>query len=127
MLNRCRDPKHQSFKYYGGRGIIACERWQSFANFYADMGPRPTPNHSIDRIDNDGPYSPENCRWTTQKEQTRHKRGNRMVVYGGKEMTLAEACENSAIRYDTVRYRLSIGWSIDRALTEPVSDPIPRP
>lgn len=74
MLGRCRIKTSTSYKHYGARGISVCERWSSFENFLADMGRRPSPMHSIDRIDNDGNYEPGNCRWATTNVQSRNTR-----------------------------------------------------
>lgn len=75
MIRRCTNPKQDNYRYYGGRGITVCSRWRrSFSAFLADMGRKPSPNHSIDRRENEGNYEPDNCRWATRSEQRRNRR-----------------------------------------------------
>lgn len=105
---RCRDPKHPYYPSYGGRGITVCDRWMVFENFYADMGPRPT-GMSIERVNNDGPYSPENCVWATNKEQARNKRSNITITIEGKRRCLKAWCEELGVSYHAARYRIRTG------------------
>lgn len=115
--SRCTNPTDKAYKNYGGRGITICDRWlESFENFLEDMGLKPSPKHSIDRIDNELGYSKENCRWATAKEQGRNTRANRMVDYQGVKMSLVEAAEKSGIEYNRLKGRLRIGWDIKDVL-----------
>lgn len=115
MKRRCQQPHRLDYKNYGGRGITVCERWESFENFYADMGPRPE-GHTLDRLQNHGPYTKLNCIWAPRKKQERNKRTNRMIEYSGRRMTLAEAVELSGVNYFTAHSRLQRGLSITDAL-----------
>lgn len=106
---------HDADRYYG-RGIRVCERWQIFDNFFADMGERPA-GMSLDRIDNDGDYSPENCRWTSMKEQARNKSNNRMLTANGETMCVAAWAERMGVSRQALRYRLEAGWSPEDAVS----------
>lgn len=119
LRQRCQNPSDAAFADYGGRGIAVCERWSDFANFLADMGLRPSGRHTLDRRDNDGPYSKYNCRWATKKQQARNRRSNKIVVYQGQRMSLAEACSLRGVKYSIVNSRLHRGWSFRRAMTTP--------
>lgn len=121
MRLRCHDPKHAAYPNYGARGIYVCERWlKSPTAFLADMGKKPSPKHELDRIDNDGPYSPENCRWSTRSENDRNRRNNRVVEHNGEALTLVAWSERAGVPQDTLKNRLDVGWSVERALTTPV-------
>lgn len=121
LKSRCENQDNKAYQFYGERGITVCKEWdESFEAFLKDMGPKPSSAHSIDRIDVNGNYEPSNCRWATRKEQARNKTSNRMVVYNGREMTMAEAAELAGIRYWTLASRLSKGWTVERALSQPL-------
>lgn len=122
IIARCTNPNYEHWDRYGGRGITMCERWfTSFEAFFADMGPRPSPSHSIDRRDNDGNYEPGNCQWALPNVQRRNQTRNRIVEYRGRTMPLVDACELAALPYNTVRRRIDVsGWPIEMALSEPV-------
>jgi len=120
MKNRCNNPNSDKYYLYGGRGIKVCSEWNnSFENFYADMGDRPTNVHSIDRKDNNGNYTPENCRWATQQEQCRNKRNNRLITYAGKSLCVAEWAELIGMPPSTIYSRLYRGWNEERVITTP--------
>lgn len=118
MRARCENPRDAGYPCYGGRGISVCERWESFENFYADMGDRP-PDASIDRIDVNGNYEPANCRWATAIEQANNTRRNRIVTFRGKKMSLAQAKTLSGLKISRsgLHGRLERGWDIERALS----------
>lgn len=133
MNQRCRDPNSQGFHRYGGRGIFVCDRWRSrgkgggsdqeqFQAFLADMGPRPSVHHSLDRIDNDGPYSPSNCRWATSRDQSGNKSSNRLLTFRGKTACVAEMARWLGIDATTVASRLRRGWSVEEALLTPADE-----
>jgi len=105
MKKRCFNPNYERFDRYGGRGITVCERWLDFDNFYADMGPRPSPQHSLDRENNDGDYEPNNCRWATKLEQANNTSINRFVIVDGISMTVAQAARVTGLSYATVSAR----------------------
>lgn len=119
MLGRCLNPSNASYDSHGGRGIEVCGRWKVFENFLQDMGNRPD-SREIDRIDNDGNYGPENCRWATKKEQSRNRRSNTLITFKGITLVLTEWSERTGLKSTTISERLKRGWSIERALTEAV-------
>lgn len=126
MLARCR-ANHKRRADYFDRGIGVCDRWVNgdgtspgFSCFLDDVGPRPSPKHSLDRIDNEKGYSPENCRWASTNQQARNTRSNHYVTYGGERLSLIEACERANVSYGKMRDRLrKAGMSFEEALLGP--------
>ncbi|XIW73885.1 hypothetical protein AB2F28_23195 (plasmid) [Escherichia coli] len=119
MRERCEKPTHHAYKWYGGRGIKVCERWQIFENFYADMGERPE-GMSLDRKDVNGDYEPENCRWATFEEQANNTRSNLILEHKGEKLTLSPWAKRAGIQTSTLHYRIKKGWPLDRALNASV-------
>lgn len=103
---------------YIGRGITCCKRWQSYDNFLADMGRKPSAQHSLDRIDNDKGYSPKNCRWATKSEQIRNSTRTRMITFKGKTLCVTDWAAELGIPYGTLTARLSRGKSISEAFSK---------
>lgn len=116
MLDRCSG----GLRCYDGRGIKVCKRWHIFENFLKDMGPAPSPQHSPDRMNNDGNYTPSNVRWATRKQQMNNFSRNRILSLRGESKTLTQWCEILGLKYGTVFSRLKKGWSEEAALTIPI-------
>lgn len=118
MRRRCQDKRVPAYKNYGARGIRVCDRWQSFVSFYEDMGDPPTDGHTIERSNNDGDYTPDNCVWATRKDQARNRRNNRTVTYMGEKMTLSEAAERAGRSQSWADYRIENGIPLDVEFVE---------
>lgn len=119
---RCTDPEHPQYPSYGGRGITICPEWAaSFQAFYNHIGPRPSADHSLDRIDNDRGYEPGNVRWATREEQASNKRTNRIVEYDGDRTTVTRLARRVGLEPSIVRNRMSRGWSVNDAVSRPVT------
>ena len=120
MISRCHDPEHPQFSHYGGRGIQVCDEWQGeagLARFLSDMGERP-PGLTIDRIDNDGPYTKDNCRWATYTTQLRNRRFNHLITHNGKTACISEWAETLGISHSSLSWRLMhSGMPLDKALS----------
>lgn len=124
MVARCTRPTHSHWKWYGARGITVCERWLIFENFKADMGERPD-GYSIERINNDGNYEPDNCVWANAHAQACSRRSNEtaMMEMGGERLSAAEWARRTGIPQSTLCMRLKRGWSHEKALTTPIAAP----
>jgi len=124
MISRCVNQRNPKFFIYGGRGINVCERWKDFRNFFDDMGPCPA-GMTLERMDNNLGYCPENCQWETRKHQQRNTRRNHVLTVRGETGCLSELCEKfniptGATGYGLVLNRLRRGWSPERAFFEPI-------
>lgn len=113
MKDRCQNPGNSLYARYGARGISVSEEWQDFENFFMDMGFRPSPLHSLDRIDNSLGYSKENCRWATSKQQNRNRRSNKIIDTPRGPMVLAEAAEAFGVNEDALAKRIKKGLTGD--------------
>lgn len=118
MKRRCNSKVEENYPLYGGRGIKVCEKWLKFENFYRDMGDAPSDQHTIDRLDCDGNYDPDNCRWATWEEQQRNRRNNHLIVYNGQTKTIAEWAEITGINRANIWWRNNQGWSVERIFTD---------
>lgn len=121
MRARCLNPKHNRYPSHGGRGITICSRWlNSFSNFYADMGKKPTPEHTLERLDNEGHYDPYNCCWATPIDQARNRRSSLKLEFRGVSKPAKTWAEELGIPYYTLFHRIhALGWTVEKALTKP--------
>lgn len=121
MLDRCYRTSHPSYGNYGGRGIAVCDEWRhDFVKFLEDMGAKPSPKHSLDRIDNSKGYCKENCTWSTNLHQTRNRRSSLFVIYKGEQVYLKDLCNSKNVSYTKAWKRIrSQGWSVEDAIDNP--------
>lgn len=121
MLQRCENPRSQGYRLYGARGIRVCQAWHDFIAFFADLGPRPSPNHSLERRNNSAGYEPENCLWATWSMQNRNTRRTVLLTFQEKTQCLQDWALEQGLDARTLHGRLKHGWSIAEALTIPPS------
>lgn len=119
MIKRCTQPIDIAYRRYGGRGIQVCDRWHDIESFIADMGPRPSRQHSIERDDNDGDYEPGNCRWATHFEQQNNRRNNKLITINGVTQTVAQWERQMGLARGVMGARLRLGWSPEKAASVP--------
>lgn len=119
IRGRCYSPKHHNYARYGGRGIRVCTRWlDSFHDFLSDMGPKPSPKHSIERLDNDGDYEPGNCIWATAQKQNSNRTTVVLVTAFGKTQSVSEWSRETGIGRLAITYRLRTGVPPEVALSQ---------
>lgn len=122
VKGRTRSESNNNYKRYGARGITMCEEWWcSFETFYKDMGPRPGPEYSIERKDNNKGYSKENCRWATKTEQANNRSSNVFYTRNGVSRTLSNWCRELNLDYNFIRERIRSGWTFEKAISTPKS------
>ena len=120
MVDRCTNPQSRLWPYYGGRGISIAPRWMKFGDFIADVGQRPSKQHSLDRYpDNDGNYEPGNTRWATRKEQQANTRKTRYVIVNGKRMAFCTAYQALGMKKETALARIRLGWTPQQVIDRP--------
>lgn len=121
MVQRCTNPNEKNFAQYGGAGIGVCAEWRnSFRAFYQHIGPRPSMNHTIERINNERGYEPGNVRWATRQDQSKNRKTTIWVEWGGERLCLKDAAQRAGVSYRRAQVRVSkLGWSTERALTTP--------
>lgn len=123
MRARCVNPNNPAYARYGGRGIGVCDRWtDSFEAFLSDMGEKPSPKHSIERLDNSRGYDPDNCVWADDYQQSQNKRNNRMLTHDGQMLCISEWSRHTGVSVSLLLHRIDkLGWGVSRALTTPVN------
>lgn len=125
---RCCNPGHASYPDYGGRGITVCDRWRnSFPAFLEDVGPRPSPSHSVGRVNNDRGYEPGNVTWQTATEQMNNRRNSRRLTFRGETLTLSQWAARLGVSRSRIQNRLDRGWTVEEAFTLPSATRGPRP
>ena len=116
MKARCANPNHPKYANYGGRGITVCDRWMDFVEFWQDVGDRPGPEYSLDRINNDGDYEPGNVRWATAREQQNNQARTVWISHIGMERPINEWAEITGIKLSTLYNRYKRGWSHEEVI-----------
>lgn len=120
MLYRCNTDTSQLYSKYGGRGISVCSKWHDYDAFIYDMGQRPSESHSIDRIDVNGNYCKENCRWATKRQQSRNRTNSRYIYIDGKKLQVDDYCEIYNVSKYAIKNRIRRGWSNDKIISKVV-------
>lgn len=120
MKQRCYNQNHARYKDWGGRGIRVCDEWlNSFQAFLSHVGLRPSPVHTVERINNNGDYEPGNVHWALPVDQARNRRDNRVIVFNGESKILGDWAKQYGLRFGCLHWRLKNGWPLDRAITTP--------